>query len=78
MIQSTKKLTIKKVQDYDYYGDGDEIEYSITYTYEAIDGLLHFSSTDGQTFIFQPSDKNYLNGSIDTDEIIQLEGCRFL
>ena len=78
MIQSTKKLTIKKVQDYDYYGDGDEIEYSITYTYEVIDGLLHFSSTDRQTFILQPSDKNYLNGSIDTDEIIQLEGCTFL
>ena len=78
MIQSTKKLTIKKVQDYDYYGHGDENEYSITYTYEVIDGLIHFSSTDGQTFIFQPSDKNYLNGSIDTDEIIQLEDCTFL
>jgi len=64
--------------DYDYYGDGDEIEYSITYTYEVIDGLLHFSSNDDQTFIFRPSDKKYLKGSIDTDEIIQLEGCTFL
>ena len=59
-------------------GDGDEIEYSITYTYEVIDGLLHFSSNDDQTFIFRPSDKKYLKGSIDIDEIIQLEGCTFL
>ena len=64
--------------DYDYFGKGDEIEYSITYTYEVIDGLLHFSSTDGQTFIFSPSDKKYLKGSIDTGEIFQLEGCTFL
>ena len=64
--------------DYDYFGDGDEIEYSITYTYEVIDGLLHFSITDGQTFIFSPSDKKYLKGSIDTGEIFQLEGCTFL
>jgi hypothetical protein len=77
MIQSTKKLTIKKVQDYDYYGDGDEIEYSITYTYEVIDGLLHFSSSEGQTFIFSPSDKEYLKSSIDTSEIFQTEGCTF-
>jgi hypothetical protein len=46
--------------DYDYYGTSDEIEYSITYKYEVIDGLLHFSSTDDQEFIFHPSDKNYL------------------
>lgn len=64
--------------DYDYFGKGDEIEYSITYTYEVIDGLLHFTSTDGQTFIFSPSDKKYLKGSIDTGEIFQLEGCTFL
>ena len=64
--------------DYDYFGNGDEIEYSITYTYEVINGLLHFSSTDGQTFIFSPSDKKYLKGSIDTGEIFQLEGCTFL
>ena len=63
----------------DYYGSSDEIEYSITYKYEVIDGLLHFSSTegDGQTFIFHPSDKNYSENFLDTDEIIRLEGCLF-
>ena len=64
--------------DYDYYGKSDEIEYSITYKYEVIDGLLHFSSTDNQTFIFHPSDKNYSKGFIDTEEIIELEGCMLL
>ena len=64
--------------DYDYYGTSDEIEYSITYKYEVIDGLLHFSSSDNQIFIFSPSDKNYSKGLIDTDEIIEQEGCLFL
>ena len=64
--------------DYDYYGTNDDIEYTITYKYSVIDSLLHFSSSDGQTFIFSPSDKEYLKGSIDTGEIIQLEGCTFL
>jgi hypothetical protein len=64
--------------DYEYYGISQEIEYTITYKYEVIDSLLHFSSSDGQTFIFSPSDKEYLKGSIDTGEIIQLEGCTFL
>ena len=36
---------------YDYYGSSEEMEYTITYKYEVIDGLLHFSTTDGQTFI---------------------------
>ena len=63
--------------DYDYYGSGEEIEYSITYKYEVIDGLLHFSSTEGQTFIFNPSEKNYSEDFIETDEIIKLEGCQF-
>ncbi|MDC1049146.1 hypothetical protein OAQ80_06525, partial [Flavobacteriaceae bacterium] len=31
--------------DYDYYGASDEIEYSVTYKYEVIDSLLHFSNT---------------------------------
>ena len=63
--------------DYDYYGTSDEIEYSITYKYEVIDGLLHFSSTDDQEFIFHPSDKNYLKDFVDTAEIIEQEGCMF-
>ena len=63
--------------DYDYYGFSDEIEYTITYKYEVIDSLLHFSNTEGQEFVFHPSDKNYSKDFIDTGEIIQLEGCTF-
>ena len=65
--------------EYDYYGSSEEIEYSITYKYEVIDGLLHFSSTEGegQTFIFHPSEKKYSEDFLDTDEIIRLEGCLF-
>jgi hypothetical protein len=62
---------------YDYYGTSEEIEYSITYKYEVIDGLLHFSSTEGQTLIFYPSERNYSVDSVDTGEIIRLEGCLF-
>ena len=43
--------------DYEYYGTSQEIEYTITYKYEVIDGLLHFSNTEGQEFIFHPSNK---------------------
>ena len=64
--------------DYEFYGTSQEIEYTITYKYEVIDSLLHFSSSDDQTFIFSPSDKIYSKGLIDTDEIIELEGCMFL
>ena len=77
-------ITIKKDEedvlwfDLDYYGTGQEIEYTITYKYEVIDGLLHFSNTEGQEFIFHPSDKNYSRGLIDTGEIIEQEGCLFL
>jgi len=63
--------------DYDYYGSGEEIEYTITYKYKVIDSLLHFSSTDGQTFIFHPSEKNYSQDFLDTDEINELPGCLF-
>ena len=63
--------------DYEYYGTSQEIEYTITYKYEVIDSLLHFSSSDNQTFIFSPSDKNYSRGLIDTGEIIEQEGCLF-
>ena len=63
--------------DYDYYGTSDEIEYSITYKYEVIDSLLHFSNTEGQEFIFHPSDKNYSKDFVDTGEIIELQGCSF-
>ena len=49
--------------DYEYYGTSQEIEYTITYKYEVIDGLLHFSNTEGQEFIF-----THLI-------IIELDGC---
>ena len=77
-------ITIKKDEedilwfDLDYYGSSQEIEYTITYKYEVIDGLLHFSNTEGQKFIFHPSDKNYSRKLIDTGEIIEQEGCLFL
>ena len=64
--------------DYEYYGTSQEIEYTITYKYEVIDGLLHFSNTEGQKFVFHPSDKNYSRELIDTGEIIEQEGCLFL
>ncbi|CAM1370034.1 hypothetical protein [Tenacibaculum xiamenense] len=63
--------------DYEYYGTSEEIEYTITYKYEVIDGLLHFSNSEGQTFIFNPSEKNYTEGSLNTGEIVYLEGCIF-
>ena len=77
-------ITIKKDEedvlwfDLDYYGTGQEIEYTTTYKYEVIDGLLHFSNTEGQEFIFHPSDKNYSRELIDTADIIEQEGCLFL
>ena len=77
-------ITIKKDEedilwfDLDYYGSSQEIEYTITYKYEVIDGLLHFSNNEGQKFIFHPSDKNYSRELIDTGEIIEQEGCLFL
>ena len=64
--------------DYEYYGTSQEIEYTITYKYEVIDSLLHFSNTEGQKFIFYPSDKDYSKDIVDTGEIIELEGCMFL
>lgn len=65
--------------EYDYYGATEEIEYSIIYKYEVIEGLLHFSSTEGegQTFIFHPSERNYSDDLLDTGEIIRLDGCLF-
>ena len=63
--------------DYDYYGTSQEIEYTILYKYEVIDSLLHFSSSDDENFIFSPSEKNYSKDFIDTDEIIEMEGCTF-
>ena len=63
--------------DYDYFGTSNEIQYSITFKYEVIDSLLHFSNTEGQEFIFHPSDKNYSKDFIDTGEILVSEGCTF-
>ena len=39
--------------DYEYYGTSQEIEYTITYKYEVIDGLLHFSNSEGHESIHQ-------------------------
>ena len=75
--------------DYDYYGFSEEVEYTISYKYEVIDGLLNFSSTKFkkynakdlvdkvETFIFSPSEKNYSKDLVDTGEIIVFEGCMF-
>ena len=63
--------------DYEYYDTSQEIEYTITYKYEVIDGLLHFSNIEGQSFIFHPSNKIYSRQLIDTGEIIEQEGCMF-
>lgn len=63
--------------DYEYYGSGEDIEYTTTYKYEVVDGLLNFSSTDGQAFIYHPSEKNYSEDIVETDEIVELPGCLF-
>ena len=63
--------------DYEYYGTSQEIEYTILYKYEVIDSLLHFSSSADENFIFSPSEKNYSKDSIDTSEIVEMEGCTF-
>ena len=63
--------------DYDYYGSGDAVEYTITYKYEVVDGLLRFSSTDGQSFTYHPSERNYARDAVNTGEIIELDGCLF-
>ncbi|MDB4540002.1 hypothetical protein N9231_06220, partial [Saprospiraceae bacterium] len=62
---------------YDYFGSSEESEYSITYKYEVIDGLLNFSNTEGQAFVFYPSGKNYSEYLLDTGEIVRIEGCMF-
>ena len=63
--------------DYDYYGTGEQIESTVTYKYEVVNGLLHFLSTDGQTFIFHPSQRNYSEDLVETDEIITTIGCLY-
>ena len=63
--------------DYQYYGRSEEIEYTITHKYKVVDSLLHFSTNEGETFIFHPSEKNYTQGVLDTNEIVVTEGCLF-
>ena len=63
--------------DYQYYGASDEIEYTITHKYKVVDSLLYFSTSDGETFIFHPSERNYSQDTVETDEIIVSEGCLF-
>ena len=63
--------------DYNYYGTNTEIEYTTLYKYEVIDGLLNFSSSDGRSFTFHPSERDYSEDLIDTDEIVEQQGCLF-
>ena len=63
--------------DLQYYGASDEIEYTITHKYKVIDSLLHFSTNEGETFIFHPSEKDYTQDILNTNEIIITEGCYF-
>ena len=63
--------------DYDYYGTSENVEYTITNKYEVIDGVLHFSNSEGESFKFMPSERDYSEEGIETDEIIKLEGCLF-
>ena len=78
-IIKIKKDQVDKLWfSFDYYGTSEEIEYTLIYKYEVINGLLHYSRSDGQTFVFRPSTKNYSENLLDTDEIITLEGCIFL
>ena len=47
--------------------------------YKVIEILLHFvRTTEGQKFIFHPSNKNYSRELIDLGEIVEQEGCLFL
>lgn len=76
-------IKIKKDQedifwfDYDYYGASEEIEHTTTFKFEVIDGLLHFSNTDSQTVVLHPSERDYSKDFVDTDEIIESDGCMF-
>ncbi len=78
-----RNIKIKKDEDdvfwfdIEYYGSGEEIEYTVNYKYEVINDLLHFSTTDGQAFVFSPSERNYSQDSVGTNEIVELEGCLF-
>lgn len=63
--------------DLEYYGTSEEIEHTTTYKYKVINGSLHFSTTDGQTFVFEPSQRNYAPNAVGTDEVVVLDGCMF-
>jgi len=61
----------------DNYDSNDALESSTLHKYEVIEGLLHFSTTGGQTFVFHPSEKNYAENTVGTEEIRVMEGCMF-
>ena len=63
--------------DYKYYGTSSDIQYTTTYKYAVIDELLHFSSTDGQSMIYHPSERTYSTDSPATGEIVEATGCLF-
>ena len=63
--------------DYHDYGTGEQIERTVTHKYEVIDGLLHYSSTDGRAFVYHPSAREYAEDSLNTEALVEREGCLF-
>lgn len=63
--------------DYDHYGFGEFIEYSITHKYNIVDNNLFYTNSNGDSFIFAPSQKNYAEDFLDTGAVIKLDGCMF-
>ncbi len=63
--------------DYDHYGFGEFTEYSITYKYNIVDNNLFYTNSNGDSFIFAPSQKNYAEDFLDTGAVIKLDGCMF-
>ena len=63
--------------DYTYFGSGAEGERTTTYKFERIDGLLHFSSTDGRSLVYHPSDKDYAALAAAADEVLVVGECLF-
>ena len=63
--------------EYSYYGFDDELEYTIVHLYSVANNLLIYSNSTSESFVFHPSQKNYSIDSLDTEEIISLQGCSF-
>lgn len=59
------------------YDVNEELENKILHKYEVIEGLLHFSTSEGQNFVFHPTEKEYTLTGLGTAEISIMEGCLF-